>query len=568
MNNRNNENKKVLEYDENGAPVISEEERAEREARMEIQRMQFHGRKQQAEIDAANNRRKNRIIALCAAAAVLVGCITWLFLAGTVKMPGGWVYKKSGEGYTLWEYKGDQSDVSIPERVLFRPVTAIDGKAFTDSDVVKVTIPDSVKTIADRTFAGSSIKEIIIPDSVTYLGREAFSYCENLTKITLPEGLECIEYSLFSNCTALTEVNIPANVSIVRAYAFSGCTALEAINAAPENKSFFSNDGMLFSRDGILVCCPASKENISAFPEDIHTIGTTAFSGCKLIESIAVPEGVTSIEANAFSGCEALKEITLPSTLTNLDAAAISYCPALNAVNTNGGSFRSVDGVLFSGDMKTLICFPANRAGSYTVPAGVTAIGDNAFMGCKNLTDITLPEGLASIGDQAFHSCSALKSIVMPDSVTSLGNSAFYFCEALEKVVLSKGLTFLPREVFTYCESLTAIDLHEGITSIGYDAFAYGPLKSIVMPSTLETIDTSAFYGCSELTEVVLNEGLKTIESGVFGGCGSLTELTIPNSVEAIGDISFNSCNITITAPHDASYYNYTTEDGVTWVVK
>jgi hypothetical protein len=69
---------------------------------------------------------------------------------------------------------------------------------------------------------------------------------------------------------------------------------------------------------------------------------------------------------------------------------------------------------------------------SVTIPAGVTAIGTNAFRECVNLTSVTIPDSVTSIGDVAFYACFDLTSITVPASVTSVGEAAFAGCDKLK----------------------------------------------------------------------------------------------------------------------------------------
>lgn len=54
----------------------------------------------------------------------------------------------------------------------------------------------------------------------------------------------------------------------------------------------------------------------------------------------------------------------------------------------------------------------------------VTAIGDDAFTVCPNLTGLIIPDSVTSIGMAAFVS-SGLTNIAIPSSVTNIGNYAF-----------------------------------------------------------------------------------------------------------------------------------------------
>ena len=58
-----------------------------------------------------------------------------------------------------------------------------------------------------------------------------------------------------------------------------------------------------------------------------------------------------------------------------------------------------------------------------------TAIGDNAFCGCQNLTACNFPSTLTRIGKNAFNGCSKLTGFVsFGNSLTTLGDRAFINC--------------------------------------------------------------------------------------------------------------------------------------------
>lgn len=69
-------------------------------------------------------------------------------------------------------------------------------------------------------------------------------------------------------------------------------------------------------------------------------------------------------------------------------------------------------------------------------------------------------------------------------------------------------------------------------------------IKTLIIPDTVEKINTNAFTGLAALEKVVLSNNLHTIGSGVFYGCTSLKEIEIPYSVTTMwGDDIFENCN-------------------------
>ena len=67
-------------------------------------------------------------------------------------------------------------------------------------------------------------------------------------------------------------------------------------------------------------------------------------------------------------------------------------------------------------------------------------------------------------------------------------------------------------------------------------------LKSVFLPSTIETIYTYSFSGCSGLESVCLSEGLKTISSYAFTSCTSLKTINLPSTLEIISTYAFSYC--------------------------
>ena len=102
--------------------------------------------------------------------------------------------------------------------------------------------------------------------------------------------------------------------------------------------------------------------------------------------------------------------------------------------------YKTIDGVLFTKDGKTLLSYPNyKKATHYDVPAGVERISERAFNN-EYLKTVSLPIGLKSIGDYGFSGCTRLQSIALPLTVRELGKEIFDNCVSLELVSLPEGL--------------------------------------------------------------------------------------------------------------------------------
>lgn len=94
-----------------------------------------------------------------------------------------------------------------------------------------------------------------------------------------------------------------------------------------------------------------------------------------------------------------------------------------------------------------------------------------------------------------------------------------------------------------YYSTITEVHIGEGITNIGKSAFSNSNITSVKIPSSVKTINESAFFGCSKLNTVTLSEGLISIGVGAFEFCTSLKNLNIPTGVTEIGNSAFMGCS-------------------------
>ena len=198
-------------------------------------------------------------------------------------------------------------------------------------------------------------------------------------------------------------------------------------------------------------------------------------------------------------------------------------------------------GFKFSKDKRTLLKAPENII-DYTIPHGVTRIGEEAFLRCK-LTSVTIPNSVTSIGDGAFFLCSALKSVTIPNSVTGLGNGAFQSCSKLTSITIPDSVTRIGQGAFADCAKLTSITIPDTVTYIGKYAFALcSRLTSVTLPSNLTTIEEGTFFQCWKLTSVTIPKRVTVIEKFAFYLCRELPSVTLPDRLTVIGDYAFSSC--------------------------
>ena len=92
-----------------------------------------------------------------------------------------------------------------------------------------------------------------------------------------------------------------------------------------------------------------------------------------------------------------------------------------------------IDNVEFSADKKILLDFFAETT-EYTIPDGVTTIGEYEFESNEELKKIVIPESVTVIKEGAFYGCD-LETVVLSEGLLEIQNSAFGACDCLKSVV-------------------------------------------------------------------------------------------------------------------------------------
>ena len=184
-----------------------------------------------------------------------------------------------------------------------------------------------------------------------------------------------------------------------------------------------------------------------------------------------------------------------------------------------------------------------HEGASYTV----TAIGDNAFLGCTGLTSIIIPDNVTVIGNNAFKGCAGLTAITIPNNVTSIGMGAFE-SSGLTFITIPDSVKIIDFDTFKSCKSLTSVILPNGLKTISSSAFFASGLISIVLPDSLTIINGSAFSYCTSLTSVTFGNNLQSVGVDAFATCPALTSVHI-SDLEAWCKIYFSSSRFS-TAYH------------------
>ena len=160
----------------------------------------------------------------------------------------------------------------------------------------------------------------------------------------------------------------------------------------------------------------------------------------KGIEQVYIPKSKSELYSYIELDIEkAKKDGTYPDiNLNNIDVSELGDY-ALNGLF--GDIYKKINPDISNWNIKYIpnnFFYGNEQIKEFTIPNGVTSIGEYAFCGCHDLESVTIPNSVTDIEDGTFMDCTGLTSIEIPNSVTSIGYDAFQGCTNLTSVTISK----------------------------------------------------------------------------------------------------------------------------------
>ena len=207
---------------------------------------------------------------------------------------------------------------------------------------------------------------------------------------------------------------------------------------------------------------------------------------------------VTEVREFAMSCNEYVRFIFIGKDVEKLEPHCFYYTKNLMAiiVDSENQSYTSVDGVLYSKDMKEIILHPMrNHQYRAALGAGIVAPSDEktaeVFLsefsdkyGDETTADTEeygnqfsneafykIPDSVERIEDSCFSDCETLTYVEIPSSVKEIGNLAFFKCKGFETITIPDGVESIGSDGFSYCEKVTYIYVPESVKFIGHHAF-------------------------------------------------------------------------------------------------
>ena len=437
-----------------------------------------------------------------------------------------------GGGYSVAAYNGIMPDVEIPKEYNGIPIVHISSFAFSDREIMFVTVSENIREIDSDAFVGSSIQSIILPKSLKRIGRRCFKDCNSLFTvyyrgdvsdwINISFADEDSNPMFFAESIYLTnsqnkfeevtEITLPENLTVLNDYALAGFNKVTNIN----------------------------------FGNTLEKIGKYAFYNCSSLQTLTLPDSLRIIEDFAFSGCSGITRLELPAQLKLVGGCAFYNCSNLENIYYHGSTEDWCNINLESTPVPQAMRFYIKNESQewveiteVTIPETVTEIKENTFYGFTSLTKIYLHDAVTSLGINAFRNC-GIFSITIPKSLTNFGPNAFEDCNNLKKVYYDGTIGDWCNNEFYYSPSTPMNEAYEFYIKNGN---GYDKIATIDIPNNITEIKDNAFYGFAQVTEFNISNNIRTIGRKSFAYCSGLTYLNIPEGVKIIREFAFSGCS-------------------------
>lgn len=332
-----------------------------------------------------------------------------------------------------------------------------------------------------------------LPDGLEYIGSDAMSYNRVCQYLRIPSSVKYIGHHAFWDCVEKIDGNLSGYTVINISMTEEEFDAIEIGNnwlPQYDNGLFDKKVDLIFGAEKVYdeavtytekedgtfeLTAATNRDNATEFSTEaegkvVTSIARHPFKWDNYIETVYIGKDVKELRGESFVNLRALKEFV---------------------VDEQNESFCAVDGVLYTKDMKTLLCVPKAYEGGKTfiVPATVEVISRSALSDCK-FEEVLLPEGLKRIESMAFLKAENLKEInsykgsntyaSLPEGIEFIGLDAFNYASGLTYLYIPSSIKEIGAYSFCYCAKVDADGNKVGVTevNVGHSADAFKKIKA------------------------------------------------------------------------------------------
>lgn len=351
------------------------------------------------------------------------------------------------------------------------------------------------------------------------------------------------------NCANLTELTLPQDISVVDTMAFAGCANLKEL----ELPGTLHEIGM-----GAFINCNNIRRLI--VPDEVTELGVGAFQRMDALEELTLGHGITEIENSIVVQDASLKIINLGHSFLTFNPVVFYNTPTLEQVNVdeNNPHYVSVDGVMFTSNLDTLVTYPpAYPAEQYVIPDEVHTLAPYSFYNASLLQSVHLA-AVNVVDTMAFFQCTALEEVTGGEALTTLRLGAFGIIMGEEPTLVAfhlpatlstfDGGAFYGNYIISpdidpdnpyYATDESGLIYTKDFTKL---CFVPGLTESFSLPEAVTTIGEYAFTGTLALPEIYIPDHVTTICDGAFAFALGTEAIVLGNNINKVGEQVIDYC--------------------------
>ena len=316
--------------------------------------------------------------------------------------------------YQLAKKKNNADDTYAHAFKIGHGITEVDDGAFNiPNPIQSVSFAPTVTTLGKECFKGNNIKDLVIPENIKNIHKECFSGCNSLTSIKIRDNKTRFLYRnrVFTyDYIKLDNIYLPNSIHIINGKPVQQLTSIE-------------------------------------IPTKVTTLGDEIFKDCDQVKEILLETSVKNFNINIFSGCIGVTKLELLNIDKDYSHDLFTHLPNVISLTIaatwqlNGD--RLIDnrnGILMSVALPTTIKeingkdVTLSQLKEYTIPDGVTELGDYCFAHCPELSVIKGLENIKVWGVDCFHNCPKINRKKFPqvDKVIRLQYEQVFQREEME----------------------------------------------------------------------------------------------------------------------------------------
>lgn len=404
------------------------------------------------------------------------------------------------------------------------------------------------------------------------------------------------------------KVYIPRSVESLTAEAFSWASKLTRISVENTNKKFSSDGRVLYNKDKTTLIKYPNAYTIESFtvPSNVKIIDSYAFSYSRNLQNLILSDGVETLKNYMCWDSRSIKSIYLSSTVKNIGNNAL-YSGSIERIDVDKSNpyYTSIDGVLYTKDMSTLVQFPYGKsADSYVVPSTVNKIISGNLTGAVIWTTREKYNQLGNKGVTLIESnlynrynyISADPIKIKADyvrcfkynngqsvEIPMIKNNQGYYVHDPSRLQAGTNQYYYIATINgkTYKSDTISVQVSQvnnlyTVNNITYEKKSNNTLTikqcspslsgEVILPDIITIngsnykvvgIEDNALNGCSKITKLNISNGITYIGNTAFNNCKNLQSVTIPSTINSIKNNVFNGCSSlkNISVDRNNNYY-------------